>query len=84
MLDVAGFRKMSLGLSSRCLVCDLPQRVSLWTEKLVLWVTSDATRRAAIAKTGMTKNQGIDPRVANMRQQSLLGGFQTLLNSPRR
>lgn len=84
MLDVAGFRKMSLCLSSRCLVCDLPQLISLWTEKLVLWVTSDAIMKAAIAKTGMTKKQGIDPRVANMRQQSLLGGFRTLLNSSRR
>lgn len=84
MLDMAGFRKMSLCLSSCFLVCDLLQLVCLWTEKLVLWVTSDATMKAAIAKTGMTKNRGIEPRVANMIQKSLLGEFQTPLNSSRR
>lgn len=71
-LDVAGFRKISLCLSSCFLVCDLLQLVCLWTGKLVLWVTSDATVREAIAKTGMTKSQGPDPRVAHMRQKSLL------------
>lgn len=84
VLDMAGFRKIALCLSSRFLVCELLQLVCPWTEKLVLWVTNDATMREAIAKTGMTKNQGIDPRVANMRQQSLLGGFHTLLTSSRR
>lgn len=43
VLDMAGFRKTALCLSSRFLVCELLELDCPWTQKLVLWVASDAT-----------------------------------------
>lgn len=63
LLNTAGFRKKALCLSSRFLVCELLQLDCPWAQKLVLWVASDATMREAIAKTEMSKKQGITGRI---------------------